>query len=81
MSNKDMQVHTCNMCGQPFDFFDMQEDFGIQHYVGYGSRHDGEYIEAHFCCECFDKLFDIINILCANPIHQEVEEECPSEVN
>lgn len=68
MTDQPIQVHTCNMCNQPFDIFDAQEDFGFQYYVGYGSRHDGNYIEAHFCCECFDKIFNVLNALCMNPI-------------
>ncbi len=50
--------HICNMCGKQFDILDKQENFGFNYYVGYGSKHDLEYIEAHFCCQCFDKILD-----------------------
>lgn len=70
MSNPEVCV--CNMCGRDFDLFDMQEDFGFRYHVGYGSKHDGEYIEAHFCCECFDKLVGVINALSVHPVLEEV---------
>jgi len=50
----------CNRCGKEFDVWDDQEDFGIDHYFGYGSKHDMEHINAHFCCKCFDDILDQI---------------------
>ena len=48
----------CNMCGKPLDEYDLQEKFGFEHYIGYGSSHDLEHVKARFCCGCFDKMLD-----------------------
>lgn len=48
----------CNMCGQLFDDWDEQEDFGFTHRVGYGSKFDLQVLRCDFCCNCFDKLMD-----------------------
>lgn len=46
----------CNICGKPLDLFDMQENFYIHKKIGYGSEHDGDYVDLHLCCDCFDKI-------------------------
>lgn len=51
----------CTICGKMLDDFDKQEEFGFDYHVGYGSKHDGDIIHARLCCDCFDKVFDIIN--------------------
>lgn len=59
-ASKDAPV--CNMCGAKLDFFDEQENYGFDYYVGYGSKHDMEHIKARFCCNCFDKIIDSCKI-------------------
>lgn len=48
----------CNICGKDMDFWDRQQRFDMNVDVGYGSIHDGESVELHICCDCFDKLLD-----------------------
>jgi len=53
-----MEKIFCNICGKEFDEFDMQEGFGFDYHIGYGSKFDGERIKIVFCCDCFDKIVD-----------------------
>ena len=53
-----MNKTICNFCGKEFDVWDHQEKFGLNHYVGYGSKFDGEHIVVDMCCDCFDELMD-----------------------
>lgn len=62
----------CTMCGKEFDFWDKQENFCFEHQVGYGSAHDGEKISLKLCCECFDKVIDIIAPMCLTDPFEEV---------
>lgn len=55
---------TCTMCGKQMDEFDLQEHFGFDYSVGYGSKHDGEILHADLCCNCFDTLLDHMIPLC-----------------
>lgn len=48
----------CTRCGRQFDFFDAQEAYGFDYYIGYGSAHDGSHVKADLCCDCFDELLD-----------------------
>ena len=48
----------CNRCGRELDFWDVQEDFTIDRHIGYGSVHDGDIVNLHLCCDCFDKIVD-----------------------
>jgi len=48
----------CNMCGKPFDTWDLQEDFSVDHMVGYGSKFDESHVSFDLCCECFDKVME-----------------------
>jgi hypothetical protein len=48
------------MCGKTFNFWDNQESFCFDHYIGYGSTHDFERIRLNLCCHCFDKVIDWI---------------------
>lgn len=54
----DYTPRICNMCGNRFDFWDEQEDFSFQRYIGYGSRYDFSHIDICLCCDCFDKVMD-----------------------
>lgn len=66
-----LHLDKCSMCGNEFDIWDEQENFRFEHKVGYGSVHDGEYIKINLCCDCFDKVIDIISPLCkTNPVHE-----------
>jgi hypothetical protein len=60
------------MCGKEFDIWDKQENFCFCHRVGYGSRHDGDDIRLNLCCDCFDKVLDVIIPMCQeSPIGEE----------
>ena len=54
----------CNMCGETFDTYDDQNGFGFHHQARYGSKFDGEQFDADFCCECHDKIIELINKRC-----------------
>lgn len=56
MKNADRIPARCNYCGKEMDFFDLQEDFTIHREIGYGSGYDGETVDLHMCCSCFDKI-------------------------
>lgn len=60
----------CNMCGKEFDFWDEQGDFGFSYDVGYGSNYDGEHLEAHFCCACFDRIYTGLLVAAAVPMEE-----------
>ncbi len=60
------------MCGKKFDTWDEQENFGIHSIPGYGSKYDGDRIELDLCCECFDKVMDIIVPMCQESPIREV---------
>ncbi len=51
-------IRTCNICGEPFNEFDEEQDFSIVKEIGYGSVHDGKTLELDICCKCMDKLID-----------------------
>ena len=66
-----MNKKKCNMCGKEFDFWDEQENFCFEHKVGYGSIHDGEQVSLNLCCDCFDKVIDIVAPMCqVNPLSE-----------
>ena len=48
----------CSFCKKEFDEWDEQQNFNIDFYGMFGSRHDGEHIKIHLCCECADKIID-----------------------
>lgn len=60
----------CNLCGKVFDMWDEQEDFGFSYDVGYGSDYDGEHLEAHFCCACFDRIYTGLLVAAAVPMEE-----------
>ena len=74
MASQNETIHTCNMCGKPLDEWDIQENFGFDYYIGYGSKHDMEHVSARFCCDCFDKLLDRLVAECkTSPIVGEYD--------
>ena len=30
----------------------------MHRHIGYGSVHDGDIVNLHLCCDCFDKIVD-----------------------
>lgn len=67
-----MVVKKCNVCGKEFDLWDEQAGFRLCDTIGYGSKHDGEYIELDLCCKCFDEVMDKILPKCAiNPFKKQ----------
>ena len=61
----------CSMCGVEFDWYDYQANNYLYKYLGYGSKYDPSVFEAHLCCECLDKIVDMIKPqFKENPIKQ-----------
>lgn len=60
----------CSACGKTFDIYDVQEEFTFDKYIGYGSKYDCEHIKFKLCCDCFDKIFDVIK-----PMIRDIEIE------
>ena len=58
----------CTMCGKQFDEWDTQENNCFKKKIGYGSIHDGETISINLCCDCFDKVINILETMCIEPI-------------
>ena len=56
----------CSACGKTFDIWDYQEDFSFDKWIGYGSNYDEQHIEFKLCCDCFDKIFDIVKPMIKN---------------
>lgn len=48
----------CNICGKPFDRWDKQENLHIYRDLGYGTKHDGSFLELDICCACMDTLIE-----------------------
>lgn len=47
----------CNRCGHPLDVWDIEQNLNIhKERLGYGTVHDGDSVDLHLCCSCFDKL-------------------------
>lgn len=58
----------CNLCGTELSFWDLQEDFLIhKSRLGYGTAYDGDSVELHLCCSCFEKL---VGACAVNPIRE-----------
>lgn len=62
----------CNICGNPLDEWDLQEDFTIHTVVGYGSKYDLSEVDLRMCCACFDAIVDTCKI---SPL-LEGEQDC-----
>lgn len=59
-----MNENRCTMCGHNLDEWDINQDFSLNTYIGYGSKYDTETLNARFCCKCFDKIIDYISKNC-----------------
>ena len=59
----DSEMKRCTMCGKKLDAVDMYGNFFFRHRVGYGSKYDGDMIYLHLCCNCFDKIVDILSMM------------------
>ena len=62
----------CNMCGNKIDEMDLAcNGFSINYQFGYGSIHDGDYLNIDLCSECQDKLVTHLKEVCKiDPIVQ-----------
>lgn len=58
----------CTMCGKRFDLHDKFADLCFEKQIGYGSIHDDERFKLNLCCECFDRLTDVLNLICKDDI-------------
>lgn len=54
----------CTMCGKNFELHDISADLRFEKQIGYGSVHDGERLKLNLCCECFDRLANVLNVIC-----------------
>ena len=64
-------VLICDMCGNHFDDWDLQENHKYKFSFGFGSRHDLEIIKWNLCAACFDKVIDtILPLFPKSPISQ-----------
>lgn len=48
----------CNICGKKFNEWDAQQRFGCFGPIGYGSKHDTEFLDLDICIDCMDKIID-----------------------
>lgn len=63
-------VRVCNKCGKTMEEWDNALGLSLRKRIGYGSVHDGEYVDLDLCCECFDAIVDS----CAfDPVKPEFE--------
>ena len=69
-TEKEARKYKCSACRKTFDIWDFQEDFTFDKYIGYGSKNDEHHIRFHLCCDCFDKIFDVIK-----PMIKDIEIE------
>jgi len=51
-------MKTCNKCGKPLDYWDVNAHFGYHTYMPYGSKHDGDMVDLHICIDCMDEFID-----------------------
>lgn len=64
----------CTMCGWKLDEFDLAQNFTIDHYISYGSKHDLEHLHVDLCNDCLDRLIDWLTGTCIhNPIDGEYD--------
>ena len=64
----------CTMCGKTLSEDDMFENYSADMNIGYGSRYDMSHIRFQLCCDCFDRILDIVIPLCkTNPIVEQYE--------
>lgn len=67
-----MAEQKCTMCGKELDVFDLQQPFGFDHTVGYGSVYDLTHFSIRLCNDCFDKVMGFVLPRCKeNPIVTE----------
>lgn len=48
----------CNKCGKKLDMWDVDANYSLYRYLGYGSKYDGNELKIDLCSECMDKLID-----------------------
>ena len=64
----------CTMCGKTLDEDDMFESYSADMHIGYGSKYDMSRLRFQLCCDCFDRILDMVIPLCkTNPIVEEYD--------
>ena len=59
----------CTMCGKTLDEDDRAENYSADMHIGYGSKYDMSHIRFQLCCDCFDRIMDMVIPLCkTNPV-------------
>lgn len=53
-----MRKIICNVCGKEFNSFDDNNAISLYATACFGSKYDGEHINADICIDCFDKFVD-----------------------
>ena len=62
----------CTMCGKTLDEWDKYENYGADLHIGYGSKYDMSRLRFQLCCDCFDRILDMVVPLCkTNPLEDE----------
>lgn len=62
----------CTMCGKTLDDYDKYENYSADMHIGYGSKYDMSRIRFQLCCDCFDRVLDMVIPLCkTNPVIEE----------
>lgn len=59
-----MITRYCNYCGKQIDNKDDYQHHHIYIPMWYGSKYDGDDVQADLCLECTDKLIDFLRPLC-----------------
>lgn len=55
-----MTVIKCNCCGKAINNQRHPYGLGVHKKIGYGSKFDGQEIEIDLCCNCLDKLLNLM---------------------
>lgn len=61
----------CNLCGKTIDEFMATCDFSVHTLLGYGSRHNGDFLDLDLCPDCADVLIDTLQEKCKVPVLSE----------
>lgn len=53
-------IKVCDICGRTYEFLDVQASKSNTIYLGFGSKYDLNIFNYDVCCECFDKMIDLV---------------------